>query len=90
MFCRPTNILPAVVHPTKCCVNHSYANNIVPHIHPSHTTNVLHTNYDNIHYFPHTQSTVATPPTSQNYYGGPGPGPFGPGFRPRPRPFFGR
>jgi spore coat protein D len=56
MHCKPNNILPAVVHPTKCCVNNTFSNNIVPHIHPTHTTTVNHVNYEHQHYFPHTQS----------------------------------
>jgi spore coat protein D len=85
MFCKPTNVLPTVVHPTKCCVNHNFVNNVVPHVHPTHTTNVNHINYDHVHYFPQTQSTV-NQVTHQNHYGGPGPVPFG---GPRPRPGFG-
>ncbi|MEH7441649.1 CotD family spore coat protein, partial [Bacillus sp. JJ1122] len=86
MYCKPTNVLPTVVHPTKCCVNHNYVNNVVPHIHPTHTTNVNHINYDHVHYFPQTQSTV-NQVTNQNFYGGSGPG-VGP-MGPRPRPGFG-
>ncbi|MDQ0176155.1 spore coat protein [Bacillus chungangensis] len=56
--CGPT-VLPAVVHPTKCCVNNTYQKFIVPHIHPSHTTNVNHTLYQHQHYFPHTESAVS-------------------------------
>lgn len=74
MHCGPTNILPTVVHPKKCCVNHNFVNNVVPHVHPSHTTNVNHINYDHVHYFPHTESTV-TEVTNQQFYGGPGPVP---------------
>lgn len=89
MFCRPTNVLPAIVHPTKCCVNHSFSNNVVPHIHPSHTTNVHHTKFDHVHYFPHTQSSV-NEVSHQHFYGGPRP-PFGAyGPRPGAGPFFGR
>ena len=39
MYCRPTKVLPAIVRPTKCCVNHNFENVIVPHVFPSHTTN---------------------------------------------------
>lgn len=62
MHCKPNHILPAVVHPTKCCVNNTFTNNIVPHIHPTHTTTVNHVNYEHQHFFPHTQSseTVVT------------------------------
>lgn len=85
MFCRPrpNNVLPAVVHPKKCCVNHTFQNNVVPHIHPTHTTTVNHINYQHQHYFPQTQSVV-NEVTNQQFvagassgpggYGGPGPG----------------
>lgn len=89
MHCKPTHVLPTVVHPTKCCTNHNFVNNVVPHIHPSHTTNVNHINYDHVHYFPHTQSTV-NQVTHQNHFGGPGPVPGGVApVGPRPRPGFG-
>jgi spore coat protein D len=100
MYCRP-NILPTVYHPTKCCVNHTFSNNVVPHVHPTHTTNVNHINYQHQHYFPQSQSTV-NEVTHQHFAAGPGPGPaagpfpggpgpFGAGpFGPRPRPPFGR
>lgn len=75
MFCgpRPTNILPAIVSPTKCCVNHTFQNNVVPHIHPSHTTTVNHINYQHVHSFPHTQSVV-NEVTNQQFVAAPGPG----------------
>lgn len=57
MFCQP-NICPPIVHPTKCCVNHTFEKTIVPHIHPSHTTTVNHHLFEHQHYFPHTQSAV--------------------------------
>ncbi|MDQ0213647.1 spore coat protein D [Oikeobacillus pervagus] len=57
MFCRP-KVLPAVVHPTKCCVNHTNQQFIVPHIHPTHTTNINHQMYQHQHHFPQTQSFV--------------------------------
>lgn len=89
MHCKPTKICPTVVHPTQQCVNNNFSNNVVPHVHPSHTTNVNHINFDHIHYFPHTQSTV-NQVTNQQFYGGSGPVPFGQGFGgPRPRPGFG-
>ncbi|MBT2639055.1 CotD family spore coat protein [Bacillus sp. ISL-39] len=89
MHCKPTNVLPTVVHPTQCCVNNSFTNNVVPHVHPTHTTNVNHINYDHVHYFPQTQSTV-NQVTHQNHYGGPGPVPGGVApVGPRPRPGFG-
>ncbi len=74
MHCKP-NVLPAVVHPTKCCVNHTFQNNIVPHIHPSHTTTVNHVNYEHQHYFPHTQS-VQNVVTNTQANMGPAPVPF--------------
>jgi spore coat protein D len=58
MYCGPSKVLPATVCPPKCCVNQSFENIIVPVVHPSHTTNVHHTNYQVQHHFPHTQSNV--------------------------------
>lgn len=80
MHCGPkkSNVLPAVVHPTKCCVNNTFQNNVVPHIHPQHTTTVNHINYDHVHYFPQTQSVV-NEVTNQQFVAGSGPAPV-PGF----------
>jgi spore coat protein D len=81
MFCRPrpTNIAPAIVHPTKCCTNHNFATTIVPHIHPSHTTTVNHHMFQHKHYFPHTESVVSD--VSHQHFNCPGPGPMpGPGM----------
>lgn len=72
--CGPSNVLPAVVYPTKQCVNHTFSNNIVPHIHPTHTTNVHHVNFQHVNFYPQTQSNV-TEVTHQNFYGGSGPVP---------------
>ncbi|WP_318293550.1 CotD family spore coat protein [[Bacillus] enclensis] len=100
MFCRPRprpcNVLPAVVHPTKNCVNQTFTTYEVPHIHPQHTTTVNNIQYQHKHYFPQTQSAVDSV-TNQQFncgggQGGPGfgpGGPGGPGFGPRPRPPFG-
>ncbi len=78
MFCgpRPTNVLPAIVCPTKCCVNHTFQNNVVPIIHPSHTTTVNHINFQHQHYFPHTQSVV-NKVTNQQFVAAPTHGGFG-------------
>ncbi|KON87281.1 Spore coat protein CotD [Sporosarcina globispora] len=75
MYCRPrpSQVLPAVVHPTKCCVTHSFQNIVVPHIHPTHHTHVNHINYENQHSYPHTQSTV-NQVTQSNVNLGPRPG----------------
>jgi spore coat protein D len=81
MFCRPrpTNIMPAIVHPTKCCTNHNFSNTVVPHIHPAHTTTVNHHMYQHKHYFPQTQSVVSDV-SHQHLNCGPGMAPgFGPG-----------
>lgn len=92
-----SKVWPAVIHPTKCCTNHTCSNNIVPHIHPTHTTNVHHEHFQHNHYFPQTQSTVtdvthqhfAAPPAGVSPFAG-GSG-FPGGLGPRPRPgFFGR
>ncbi|QED48387.1 CotD family spore coat protein [Cytobacillus dafuensis] len=93
MYCgpRPSHVLPAIVHPTKCCVNNSFQNNIVPHIHPSHTTNVNHVHFQHVHSFPHTQSVV-NEVTNQQFVAAPGPFPggYGGGFGvPRPGMFGG-
>jgi spore coat protein D len=97
MYCRPrpNQVLPAVMHPTKCCVNHNMTTYEVPHIHPTHTTNVNNVMYQHKHYLPQTQSQVDSVSHQQfNCGGGPGgpggpAGPGGPGFGPRPRPPFG-
>ncbi|RTR30479.1 spore coat protein CotD [Robertmurraya yapensis] len=70
--CKPhvSNVLPAVVHPTKQCVNQTFTNNIVPHIHPTHTTTVNHVNYQHQHFFPQTNSTE-TVVTNQNFVAAP-------------------
>ncbi|MFE8702184.1 CotD family spore coat protein [Cytobacillus sp. FJAT-54145] len=87
--CKPNNVLPAVVHPTKCCVNHTFTNNVVPHIHPQHTTTVNHINFEHQHFFPQTQSVVnevthtqavAPPAPVAPVAPAPGPGFGGPGF----------
>jgi spore coat protein D len=83
MHCKPSHVLPAVVHPTKCCVNHNFVNNVVPHIHPTHTTTVNHINFQHKHYFPHTQSVVDEVTNQQFFHP---PYPAGPAFGPRPRP----
>ncbi|HEY4554275.1 MAG TPA: CotD family spore coat protein [Bacillaceae bacterium] len=80
-----TQVLPAIVHPTKCCVNHKMFNVIQPEIHPSHTTNVNHTNVHHQHYFPHTESVVNEVSHSQSFIPGAPP----PGIAPVPRPGFG-
>jgi spore coat protein D len=71
MYCRP-RVLPAIVCPTKCFVNHQFNNIVQPVVHPSHTTNVNHTNIQEEHFFPHTESLV-NEVTHQNL--GPVPGP---------------
>ncbi|KAA0562668.1 CotD family spore coat protein [Rossellomorea aquimaris] len=96
---RPNQVLPAVMHPTKCCVNQTCNTYEVPHIHPTHTTNVNNVMYQHKHYFPQTQSQVDS--VSHQHFncgggpggpggpqgpGGPGGPGFGPGFGPGPRP----
>lgn len=97
MHCKcPTCVLPPIVHPTNCCVNHTCKNYVVPHIHPQHTTTVNHEFFAHQHYYPQTQSVV-NEVTHQHFNAGPGPvpggfpGPFpgaAPGGFPGPRPFF--
>ncbi|MBA4536125.1 spore coat protein CotH [Bacillus aquiflavi] len=81
MYCGP-NVMPAIVHPTKCCMNHTFSKSIVPHIHPTHTTTVNHHLYEHQHYFPHSYS-AANEVSNQHLSCGAGPGP-----RPRP-PYWG-
>ncbi|WP_409271048.1 CotD family spore coat protein [Neobacillus sp. SCS-31] len=92
MYCpRPTQVLPAIVHPTQCCVTNSFENVIQPHVHPSHTTNVHHTNIENTHHFTHTESfvneasvtdlgPVPGPPPAPTVAGAFAPGMMGPGM----------
>src|SRR3954451_15699242 len=75
MYCRPKKVLPAIVCPTKCFVNHNFENLVQPVIHPSHTTNVNHTNIQQQHFFPHTESVV-NEVTQQNLGPAPGPMPY--------------
>jgi spore coat protein D len=90
----PSKVLPAIVHPTKCYTQHTYNNVVQPQIHPAHTTTVNHTNVQNQHYFPQTQSfeNVATsqdvnmgPSVAGAYAPGPGPGVAG-AYAPGPGP----
>ena len=68
-----------------------------PVVHPSHTTNVNHTNIQEEHFFPHTESVV-NEVTHQNLGPVPGPLPYpgavagamtGPGMGPYPGPGMG-
>ncbi|WP_374722069.1 CotD family spore coat protein [Peribacillus tepidiphilus] len=54
----PTQVMPTVMHPTQNFVNTNVMKHIVPHVHPSHTTNVNQHIYEHQHHFPHTQSVV--------------------------------
>lgn len=82
MHCRPTKVLPAVVCPTKCCVNHTYSKTVVPVIHPTHTTNVNHMHTEYQHHYPHTQSVVNEVTSSSVNF----PPTFVPGPLPAPAP----
>ncbi|MGM0921588.1 MAG: CotD family spore coat protein [Bacillota bacterium] len=74
----PAKMCPPIVHPTKCCVQHTFSTTVVPHIHPTHTTVVNHQNFQHKHYFPQTQSMVNQASNQQfNCGGGPRP-PFSP------------
>ena len=75
MYCRPKKVLPAIVCPTKCFVNNNFENLVQPVIHPSHTTNVNHTNIQQQHFFPHTESVV-NEVTQQNLGPAPYPMPY--------------
>jgi len=72
MHCRPNMVAP-IVYPTKCCVNNTYSTTVVPHIHPTHTTNVHHQMYKHLHYYPQTQSFANE--TYHQHYNCMGPGP---------------
>nr|WP_325048697.1 CotD family spore coat protein [Peribacillus glennii] len=50
--------MPAQVSPPQNFVNTNVFPHVVPHVHPSHTTNVNKHVFTHQHYFPHTQSTV--------------------------------
>ncbi|GGE56671.1 CotD family spore coat protein [Priestia taiwanensis] len=68
---------PPIVHPTKCCEEHTFSKTVVPHVHPSHTTFVNHHVFEHKHYFPHSTSCANT---VKNVDAGPGcgmPGGFG-------------
>lgn len=88
MHCHRPKVLPAIVHPTKCCEEHSVEKYVVPHVHPTHTTHYKHNIYEHLHYYPHTDSFVEDS-SYQNFncgQGGPGgPGMMGPGMSPYPR-----
>lgn len=55
--CGPKVLCP-IIHPTKCCVKHTFENVVVPEVFPTHTTNVHNTNYEHVLYHPHTESMV--------------------------------
>ncbi|MRX70944.1 spore coat protein CotH [Bacillus lacus] len=74
MHCRPKMLAP-IVHPTKCCVNNTFSNTVVPHVHPSHTTNVNHEMFQHVHYFPHSESFVNE--VAHQHFNAAGPAPFG-------------
>ncbi|WP_170007053.1 CotD family spore coat protein [Bacillus fonticola] len=65
---RPDCVMPPVVHPTKTCVNHTFSNTVVPHIHPQHNVTVNHQNYQHNHYFPQSQSVAQEVTNQQNFY----------------------
>ena len=58
MYCRPTKVLPAVVHPTKCCVNHNLKilsfHMFIHHIQQRLITQTFRSQ----EHFPHSQSVV--------------------------------
>jgi spore coat protein D len=79
---RRPHVMKPIVHQMKCCTNHMCNETIVPHVHPSHTTNVNHQMYKHYHYYPHTESMV-NEVSNQHFNCGPGfpPGmPQGPGM----------
>lgn len=54
----PTQVHPTQVSPAQNNVNTMVFPHVVPHVHPSHTTNVNKHVFKHQHYFPQTQSTV--------------------------------
>ena len=70
----PTKMCPPIVHPTKCCVQHTFSTTVVPHIHPTHTTVVNHQMVQHKHFFPQTQS-MANQVSNQQFNCGGGPRP---------------
>ncbi|MGD6795175.1 CotD family spore coat protein [Metabacillus indicus] len=66
----PVKMCPPIVHPTKCCVQHTFSTTVVPHIHPTHTTVVNHQNIQHKHYFPQTNSMVNSVSNQQFNCGG--------------------
>lgn len=58
-----------IVYPVSEEVVNHCCENVVEHIHPSHTTHVNHHLTRNIHYYPHSQSVVNTF-DSTNEFGG--------------------
>ncbi|PLT35261.1 hypothetical protein CUU64_05815 [Bacillus sp. V5-8f] len=50
--------MPGTVSPTQNFVNTNVIPHVVPHVHPSHTTNVNQHVFTHQHYFPHTASVV--------------------------------
>ena len=51
-----TNIAPAVCHPVKENVIHTYETTIVPHLYPTHTKMIHHHVYQLQNHYPHTVS----------------------------------
>ncbi|RIW33104.1 spore coat protein CotD [Bacillus salacetis] len=76
MHCRPNQVLPTVMHPTKCCKVDTFSTYEVPHVHPQHTTIVNNQMYQHKHYFPQSQSMVDSV-SHQHFNCGQGPGPGG-------------
>lgn len=65
-------VLPAVVHPTKCNVTEKVCEYIVPEVHPVHTKHITYHNYKHVHSFPHTVSNEDVI-TNQQFVGPPSP-----------------
>ncbi|MFJ7729884.1 CotD family spore coat protein [Neobacillus sp. NPDC097160] len=54
----PTQYDPGLVDPAQQYVKTNLFNNVVSHVHPSHTTTVNKFHVNHQHHFPHTESCV--------------------------------
>jgi hypothetical protein len=56
----PMALTPESVYPMQQCQTNALENVVIPHVHPSHTTHLMHTHFVNQHFFPHTESCCHT------------------------------
>lgn len=62
----PKQTMPTQYQPVNQNTEYLGQDVIIPVVHPTHTTQVNHTNYKYMHSFPHTQSVVNS--ASQEHY----------------------